>query len=185
MITTQPSPAARNRKVRGYTLVEVLIASSLATLLMVAVLTTFLFVGRSAANVRNYSDMETEARMGLERFGRDARQANSINWINANSIRLSVQGTQIVYTYDTVERAFTRTEGGNTTSLITGIQDFQFIGNMINGDSVNMNDLAQASAATKQIQIYVEARRATRTATAATNTVLSARFILRNKRVTA
>ena len=38
---------------------------------------------------------------------------------------------------------------------------------------------------TKQVQIYIEAARQSTTATRVTNTVLSARYILRNKRVTA
>jgi hypothetical protein len=42
-----------------------------------------------------------------------------------------------------------------------------------------------ASGVTKQIQIYIEVARNSVTAVQATNTVLSARYILRNKRVTA
>ena len=42
-----------------------------------------------------------------------------------------------------------------------------------------------ASSSTKQLQISLEASRSNTTVVAATNTVLSARFILRNKIVTA
>jgi len=42
-----------------------------------------------------------------------------------------------------------------------------------------------ASSSTKQLQITLEATRTNTTVVAATNTVLSARFILRNKIVTA
>jgi hypothetical protein len=42
-----------------------------------------------------------------------------------------------------------------------------------------------ASSSTKQLQISLEASRTTRTVTTASNLVLSARYILRNKIVTA
>lgn len=61
---------------------------------------------------------------------------------------------------------------------------------MITGDSVNTADLSTAakreaaSGVTKQLQIYLKSGRTSSTVNTATNTVLSARYILRNKRVT-
>ena len=46
-------------------------------------------------------------------------------------------------------------------------------------------ELLAAGSSTKQLQISLEAARTTQTVASATNTVLSARFILRNKVVTA
>ena len=46
-------------------------------------------------------------------------------------------------------------------------------------------ELAAAGTNTKQLQISLQASRTNQTVVAATNTVLSARFILRNKIVTA
>ena len=49
---------------------------------------------------------------------------------------------------------------------------------------MDLSDLAQAAQVTKQLQISLRASRTTATVATATNTVLSARFILRNKHVT-
>lgn len=187
MTTTTHLLARRKTQARGHTLVEVMVASALATILLAAIMTMFLFTGRSSVNVGNYSDMETEARVGLERFGRDARQANSLTWLNENSVRLTVNTEDITYAYDSGASTFNRTDAAGTKALITGIRKFKLIGNMITGEAVDLASMGakQASSATKQIQIYVEATRSNPTVTTASNTVLSARFILRNKRVTA
>lgn len=188
-ITTTPW---RGRKgSRGLTLVELLIASSLTGLVLAGVLSMFLFLGRTGANVANYADMETQARLALERFGQDARQAGGITWNSANSVTLHVNGADIFYTYNSVARTFSRSVGAVTTVLVEGVTDeFSFTGYTIGGTKVEY-DLStaagrtSASGVTKQLQIYFKASRTDATVARATNTVLSARFILRNKRVTA
>ena len=46
------------RAIRAFTLVEVMIASSLGTMVLAGVMSTFLMLGRSGANIANYSEME-------------------------------------------------------------------------------------------------------------------------------
>src|SRR5690606_38533331 len=135
MITTTPW---RGRKgSRGLTLVELLIASSLTGLVLAGVLSMFLFLGRTGANVANYADMETQARLALERFGQDARQAGGITWNSANSVTLHVNGADIFYTYNPVARTFSRSVGAVTTVLVEGVTDeFSFTGYTIGGTKV-------------------------------------------------
>ena len=189
MTTTTPSPAPKPQ--RGFTLVEVLIGSTISVFILAGVISTFLFIGRSTANIVNYSDMESEAREGLEYFAQDTRQASNLIWNSSTSITLTVNGTNIVYAYSSGDGSFSRTEGaGAADVIIDGITSFEFAGYMITGAGVSLADLSTAakreaaSDVTKQVQIYLKANRTSTTVAAATNTVLSARFILRNKRVT-
>ena len=135
--------------------------------------------------------MEAQARQGLETFAQDTRQASDLDWLSDSSVELTVNGAAVTYTFDTGAGTFSRTSAGTTTALIEGISSFTFSGYMITGASVNLADLTTAvkreaaSDVTKQIQIYVLASRSSSTVTTATNTVLSARYILRNKRVSA
>jgi hypothetical protein len=72
--------------------------------------------------------------------------------------------------------------------IVTGITEFAFSAYKINTATAPISTDAErtvANGTTKQIQISLEASRTNRTVVAATNTVLSARFILRNKKVTA
>lgn len=195
MITTTPSPARRKRRAArphtaGMTLVEVLIAATLGSILMFAVISTFIFLGRSGANLANYAEMEMQGRNALEIFAEDARQASELTWNSADSVDLTVSGSRISYTYDSAAEKFTRQTPTSTRVLLTGVTKFEFLAYTIAGATVATSDLStsakreSASKVTKQIQISLSAKRSTQTVATATNTVLSARFILRNKRVT-
>lgn len=188
MTTTTRSLGLKSQ--RGFTMVEVMISAALGSVILVAVISMFLFIGRSGANLANYAEMETQARNGLEYFAQDTRQASDLTWNSASKITLTVNGAPIVYTYDSSAKEFSRTAGGSTNILIDGISTFLLDGYMITGAKVDTTDLSTAakrdaaSGVTKQIQIYLKTGRTSSTVTTATNTVLSARYILRNKRVT-
>jgi len=186
MTTITPSPAKRT-KAGGFTLVEILVSTGLGGFLLVGVLTSFLFIGRSGQNLANYSDMESEARGGLEVFAQDVRQASAITWASATSVTLTVDGTAIAYSFNSGTGTLSR----QGSALITGITNFELIGYNITGALVTASaDLStsagrtMAGKITKQLQISLSARKNSVTVATATNTVLSARYTLRNKRVT-
>jgi prepilin-type N-terminal cleavage/methylation domain-containing protein len=194
MITTTLSPArnlpATARRNRAFTLVEVMVSATIASFILAAVITTFLFMGRSGANVQHYSDMEGQARKALEVFAQDVRQASAIAWTSNQNVLLKVNGIDIRYSYASGVFTRTNTSNGVAVNLMTGVSTFEFLAYKIS-DPVNplplvtATDLTNAGKQTKQLQISLEARRQSTTVVAATNTVLSARFILRNKKVTA
>lgn len=179
--------AARSR--RGFTLTEVMIAAFIAAIVLTAVLTTALFIGRSAMNIRNYTDMESQARKMLEYFAEDTRQASSVTWNNSNSLTLVVNTANVNYSYDSATLTLTRTLAGSPNVTVTNINAFQFIAYTINGlqitDFSTTAARTTASNSTKQVQISLAASRNRQTLTNTTSTVLSARYILRNKKVTA
>lgn len=180
---------AARRTRAGFTLVEVMVSATLSVFVLAAVITSFLFLGRSGANIQNYSDMEREARRALEQFAEDTRQASAVSWTSANSLTLVVNASSIAYAYDSGTAQFTRTvDGGTPSVLLRGITAFSFKAYTIT--TAPITDFSTAAArttanrTTKQIQISLSAQRTSTTVATATNTVLSARFILRNKRVT-
>jgi type II secretory pathway pseudopilin PulG len=191
MTTTTPSPMPRKpAAARGFTLVEIMIGATLSSFILLGVLSTFLFLGRSGANVQNYNDMEAQARTALELFAEDTRQASAITWVTDKELYLTVNSVAIYYYYDTSAKTFYRkvTSSGTPRALVTGITSFAYTAYSITGTSLSLAsaaDLTTAGRSTKQLQISLEAARSTQTVVNATNTVLSARFILRNKRVTA
>lgn len=163
-----------------------MIGAGLGAFILAAVLSAFLFIGRSGSNIRNYSDMESQARKALEQFAEDTRQASAVTWTSANSVTLVVNSANVSWVYG----AGTLSRTASTTQkLISGITEFGFQAYTINGTAITDFSTTSARTAangqTKQIQISLEAARNTQTVTTATNIVLSARFVLRNKRVTA
>jgi len=166
-----------------------MIAAFIAAIVLTAVLTTALFIGRSAMNIRNYTDMESQARKMLEYFAEDTRQASSVTWNTSNSLTLVVNTSNITYAYNPTTLTLTRTLTGSPNVTVTNINTFQFIAYTINGTQIT--DFSTAAArttaanGTKQVQISLAASRNRQTLTNTTSTVLSARYILRNKKVTA
>lgn len=180
------------RRHRGFTLVEVMIAASLSAILLAGISATFLMMGRSGYNAANYSMMEAESRRALETFSEEARMSSDITWNSSSSITLKVvqdSGTYYVtYTYDSATsgataRSFYRKLGNAASTetplvLVRNVTDFSFRRyKVVNGvDYTAANDLE-----TKQIQITLRSTRTGVTTVAATNAVLSARVVLRNK----
>lgn len=186
MTTTTPSPVREpaRRARRGFTLVEVLISAGLAGFILTAVLSTFLFLGRSGVNIQNYNDMESQSRRALEQFAQDTRQASAITWNSSTSVTLNVDSIPVTWSYSsgTLSRA---SSTGAARAMITGISSFTYKAYNITGTELALSDLSAAGRQTKQLQISLEAERRSQTAARTSNLVLSARYILRNKRVTA
>lgn len=185
MTITTPWPGPDRRLPRGFTLVEVMVASIIGTFLMLGILTTFLFLGRSGANIVNYSEMEFQSRRALELFAEDTRQASAITWNSATSITLAVDTQSITWSYNGAGTLTRQLGTAAPVSMITGITTFAFTAYDITGNLISLTDLTAAAKGTKQLQISLQASRHSQTVSAATNLVLSARYILRNKRVTA
>jgi prepilin-type N-terminal cleavage/methylation domain-containing protein len=174
---------------RGFTLVEVMIAASLGTMILAGIMSTFLMLGRSGANIANYSMMEAESRRALEEFSQDLRMANAITWNSPTSITITVPNNYVptlgvvTYAYDGTAKTFYRTP--KDSSSAAGTQDL-LIRNVISftySRFDRINNPATMDMTTKRIQLSMTASTAnvTRTVPGASNIILSASFILRNK----
>jgi Tfp pilus assembly protein PilW len=188
---TISTPPTESRRPRGFTMVEVMIASTLATFVLAGVLSAFLMIGRSGFSAGNYSEMEAQARRGLDQFSGEAREASDIRWNSAQSVTLTVPtsggSTTVTYGYDA--GTFFRQAGaaGSTSPkvpLIRGVSsDFAFRRYRL--DAAGSSDMEAANdLETKLLQVTLRARRTGATTVAANQRVYSSRLPLRNKRVT-
>lgn len=204
MPTTTPVPALERRPARrrAFTLAEILVATSLSAVVLAGVLSSVLMISRSGYLLNNYIEMETQSRLALEQFALDVRVAQDIEWMRESDTApltgltlTAPDGTRILYQYfprvgDTdgilIRKRTAPTEGAETI-IITGIETLAFIAYKIDTEIINSAGLtlANINLNTKQVQISLSARRTRTTVVDATNNVVSARFVLRNKRVTA
>jgi hypothetical protein len=181
-------PFSRWSSRAGFTLAEVLVASSLVMLVSAAIFSSFLFVARSSMGLVNYSEMNSESRHGLDTFGRDIRSARSIKAgfsENAFTVRLP-DNSEITYAYVTQggKGFLMRTPGtGEPVVIMRQVEpmvtdDFEGFFryyNLQGGSAANTLEV-------KQIQLQLKLVRKT-VAQEQTERVVSARFILRNKEV--
>jgi prepilin-type N-terminal cleavage/methylation domain-containing protein len=193
-IEPSPRPVRRHLSRRAFTLVEVMAASGLSSIVLMGVLSSFVLLGKNSYNAANYSMMEAESRRALEMFTQEARMAKNLTWVDAHTVTLLVvtdTGTDsVTYAYDNATtgvtaRCFYRKTGAATSTatplvLVRNVNEFAFRRyKIVNGsDFTATNDLE-----TKQLQIALRTVRTGATTVNATNAVLSARVVLRNKPV--
>lgn len=203
MITSTPltdrpqRPAARGRR-SGFSLVELMVSATLSGFLMAGILGAFVMIGRSGFLASSYSELANETRRALDIFGEDARKAADLRWNSAQSVTLYVATatnatTPTTYAYDTDRRSatyqcFYRVLGEADSTqprriLVRQVaSDFAFRRFKLEQSGVADNT-ATSDLETKQIELTLRASRVGATAIAANQNALSARYILRNKRV--
>jgi prepilin-type N-terminal cleavage/methylation domain-containing protein len=179
---------------RGFTLVEVLVATALSAFVLAGVLSALIFLSRSGFRASGYSELESEVRRGLDAFARDTRSATDVHWNNSQSITLTVEGAPVTYAYDNdpaspTHRTLYRVAGDATSLqarlvLIHGVDPaFSFQRFKVAQPGVDDNR-ASNDCETKQLQLSLHAARTNLSTVAASNSAISARYVLRNKRVT-
>jgi len=175
---------------RGTTLAAQILQSEIERLRMMGWSSIIALPAETAVPLSNAfaTDSALAERFRLTRaVARDTREASAITWHSAQSVTLVVDSRAITYTH--ADGSFTRTDQAGAKVLITGITQFAFKGYNITGNELpsigNTTSLANAAAWTKQLQISLQSSRSPGDTATATHKVLSARYILRNKRVTA
>jgi prepilin-type N-terminal cleavage/methylation domain-containing protein len=103
---------------RGFTLVELLVGATLSAAVMLAVLSTYVFLGRNFSRLLNQQTLESQARQTLAYFAKDVQSAIGISGTpSASSLVLTVPtdtGTTTTITY-----TYTSDAGGNGTFVRT------------------------------------------------------------------
>ena len=194
-------------RVRGFTLVEVVISIFIMSVISAAVMTAFLFFTKSGFRVASYVDLNDQARKALETFGSDCRMARSLTWTSNTDVTFVVPvnasgGTYTVHyrwldnTYSTasLRETFSRqvTASADTSimptdsqfqPLVSGVKSFVFSRYRLNSPTSPSSTAPQATNEidTKQINVQMTAERSTTLVAKSTNVVLSARYVLRNK----
>ena len=209
MTTTSANSRSRGFRtgVRGFTLVEVMISASIGSFLLLALLTTFNMIGRSGTVLFNYVNMESSARKGLEKFSEDVRMASAITWTSSTKVTLTIPhvasdsySNTVDYWWDTTSGSstyhyFLRKETDTnalgvaqaavTSTMVKNVSSFQF-DRWTTGGATGVQ--ATADANTDQLQIHLTITTQaniygtnTTAVASASNLVVSARYILRNK----
>ena len=201
---TFSTPRTRKHE-RAFSLVELIVGSAISGFVLVGVLTSFLMLGRVSTSIQQYTEIETKARKALELMSRDIRLAYFVNSASATSVELwlpdttstrDVHSYTVVYTYDSTNKKITRSEKVEPSGTavvqdlvtgvlpITGTNIFNYYRyNTAAGyvDGFNSANVASTTAEIKQLTVDFILARSKTTVAQATNKILSARFILRNK----
>lgn len=115
----------------GFTLAETLIGMSLAMIVLGAILSSYLFLGRSLTRLSNQQRLEAESRRALATFTQDVRMASGISGTPSNSslaliIPDGAATATVTYAYNSTAGTLTRTLNSTTTTLASFIQASSF-----------------------------------------------------------
>lgn len=195
---TTSIPRTEAAAAAGFSLAEVIIASTLSAFVLAGVLSAFVFIGRSGFRTSGLSEMEGEIRRGLETFAEDARAAVDVHWNSAQSVTFTLpagaSSAQVTWAYDASGTGATagclyRVPGDSASAAPRRIvvrhvaPDFTFKRYKIEQDGVADNT-ATNDLETKQLQLVLRAQRTSVAAVGVTQSAVTARYVLRNKRVT-
>ena len=94
--TTSASPARS-----GMTLIELVVAVGIATIVFGAVGSLAMFTSRSFVAMGNYNDLDRNSRNALDRMSRDIRQARQLTAYTPTKLSfLQQDGTTLTFDYD-------------------------------------------------------------------------------------
>lgn len=178
-------------------MVELLVSTGLGAIVLAAVLSAVLMINRSGYLLNNYIEMEKQARNALETFAIDARMTESVTWTRKSDGSLigitliPPDAKSVTYTYNSGAGSLARTDNTThqTLTLVSGIQSLSFTaykyseatGLAAINPSISVTSDTLLKNDTKMVQISLSAIRARSTLADATNNVVSARYVLRNK----
>lgn len=171
---------SRTRGRLGFSLPEVLIAMTLSSMLLAAVFSSWTFIARSNLSIANYSEMNTGARMGLEVFAKDVRTAEQISG-DFTPHRMTLHfgedaSDEVLYFYDAEAQAVIRQTSQGREAVFEDVEHLELSRFMVTGAPAT-NPLG-----TKLIQIELRMVKPV-LAGKTTQNIVSARYIMRNKRV--
>lgn len=124
--------SARSSPVAGFTLVELLIGLSLSLTIMAAVLSSYLFLGRSLSRLVNQQTLETEGRRTLATFTQDVRASSAISGTpSVSTVTLTIPSgastTTVAWSYNSTTGILTRTPASGTArTLVSNLTSLHF-----------------------------------------------------------
>ncbi|MBD5781801.1 prepilin-type N-terminal cleavage/methylation domain-containing protein [Pelagicoccus sp. NFK12] len=195
-ITTDLSRKAKSLRARsGFTLVEVMVGLVLGGLVLAASTGSLLFISRGAAGLGNYHDMNMRSRFMLDKFASDARMTVDVNSASSTAVSLDVYNSTggldtIVYSYDPDALLFSRIvypdqdmAAGVSDVILENVEALTFTYfNMIYDSSTGELEETTNLLEIKEIQLEALMEMSALN-TLNTNQIISARYMMRNKKV--
>jgi len=110
----------------GALLAEWIIALGVGTLVLAALAAFALYSARFFVTLRNCVDLDTQARLAVDRMSQEIRQANRLVSYDPEKIVLEVSSNKVTFAYDSGSRTLTRLAGDRRTVLLTGCESARF-----------------------------------------------------------
>jgi Tfp pilus assembly protein PilW len=112
-------PYPRDRRC-GMTLVELMVATGLGTVVLAGIASLTLFTARSFVALSNYDELDRASCHALDTLSAEIRQTQQITSYATNQlVFLDADGQSLTYAWDPPTRVLTRQKTNTTTTLLT------------------------------------------------------------------
>ena len=191
----------------GFTLVEIMVTVTISAFILTSVYATIISLAKGSESMMNYTEMNTQTRIALEVFGRDARMANYVHEFGQNRFTMKREiwdrstnaYVEQFITYEVVPSAgtFSRTVYGvnivnsapvpgtvlSSETLLFDVAEMNFYYyRLVDLEDPNYSPIATSIPEVKHVQLEAKLERSVLNLVN-TNYILSARFMMRNKDV--
>ena len=184
MAFTPTSTEARRKRTAGLSLVELLIAVTISTIVALGLGAFSLFTGRGFAGLMNYAELENQSRNTLDKMSKEIRQTTRlIDYTSNKLVFLDYDGKSLEFEYSPTTRVLTRAKDGLTNTLLTECDSLNFgifQRNTTNGTYDQYPTSVQASN-TKVVQVSWTCSRTITGTKLNTETVQSTKIVIRNQ----
>lgn len=111
----------------GMTLIEMVVASGVGTLILTAVALLSMFGARSFAAMGNYGDLDRKSRNALDTLSKEVRQSRALISFSPTKLVFQDNDTNsLTYTYSPSARTLTRIKGTERVVLLSGCDYLNF-----------------------------------------------------------
>jgi prepilin-type N-terminal cleavage/methylation domain-containing protein len=182
--TSTNSARARRRRRAGVSLVEILVAIAIGSIVTLGLGAFSLFTGRGFAGLMNYAELENQSRTALDKMSKEIRQTARLTDYTSNKlVFLDYDAKTLTFEYKPSSRALTRAKDGLTDNLLTECDTLNFAifqRNTTNGTYDQYPTSVQASN-TKVVQVSWTCSRTITGTKVNTETVQSTKIVIRNQ----
>jgi prepilin-type N-terminal cleavage/methylation domain-containing protein len=111
----------------GFTLIEMLFAAGLSSLILLVIACFSMFSARSCAALANYDELETQSRLALDRMTQQIRQTKNLtSGSSTNLVFRDSDGNPLEFVYGASSKTLVRIKGGVSTILLRGCDYLKF-----------------------------------------------------------
>ncbi|HEV2393918.1 MAG TPA: prepilin-type N-terminal cleavage/methylation domain-containing protein [Verrucomicrobiae bacterium] len=116
----------------GFTLVEMMVAVGLGSLVILAAVVFSLYASRSYVAMTNYADLDEKGQLALDEFTQQIRQVLGVTSCTTNNGVINsltfndYDGNPLTFTYNPSSKELYRIKSGVTNVLLTGCDSLQF-----------------------------------------------------------
>lgn len=181
-------------------MVEVMVATTISMFILASSYATIMSLAKGSQSMINFSEMNSQTRVALEMFGRDARMASDVTTATANTLTVekklyinsinAYRNCSITYAFVSAANTFRRTvirlDTGATLEdriLLYDVDELKFTYySLINPNDPWVSPIANNNLEVKHVQLEAKLQRNVLNIDN-TNYIISARFMMRNKDV--